>query len=262
MSNLKSFEYKLGKTGLIVAIAGIAVFLVVSFLFGVQVGKNIDTYPEIIASYPRQLLAYVWRPAKMKMIISSKEAKQSKGEGKKQEDIDLTFYDTLTSKKGLAGQQIISEKKVEAEPAGQPLIEEKKNNEQGVLPEKNAGNAPSAKAANVVNQGNKVNKNKEAAVPAPVAGKFTFSLQAASLKDKTKAVQVSRKISSLGYKARVAEADIAGQGKWYRVVVDGFPGWNEARIAADKIEQKIKTKGIIRRISAEVNKSEKIVNNQ
>jgi len=251
MSNLKSFEYKLGKTGLIVAIAGIALFLIISFLFGVQVGKNIDTYPDIIASYPRQLLAYVWRPAKMKMIISSKETKQSKGVGKKQEEIDLTFYDTLTSKKGMTGQQVISDKKVETEPVGQPLLEEKKNIEQNAIPDKKEENAASARAAVVVNKGNSVDKNKEASAPAPAANKFTFSLQAASLKDKAKAAQVSRKITSLGYKTRVAEADIAGQGKWYRVVVDGFPNWDQAKIAADKIERQIKTKSIIRRISIE-----------
>jgi cell division protein FtsN len=44
--NVRVFELKLGKRALILFILGMSCLLLVVFLFGVTVGKNIDTYPE------------------------------------------------------------------------------------------------------------------------------------------------------------------------------------------------------------------------
>ena len=44
--NVRVFELKLGKRALILFILGMSGLLFVVFLFGVTVGKNIDTYPE------------------------------------------------------------------------------------------------------------------------------------------------------------------------------------------------------------------------
>lgn len=44
--NVRAFELKLGKRALILFIAGMFCLLFITFLFGVTVGKNIDTYPE------------------------------------------------------------------------------------------------------------------------------------------------------------------------------------------------------------------------
>ncbi len=44
--NVRVFELKLGKRALILFIAGMSCLLFIVFLFGVTVGKNIDTYPE------------------------------------------------------------------------------------------------------------------------------------------------------------------------------------------------------------------------
>ena len=63
--NIKNFELKVGKAGLIIIIVGMAVLLCMAFLFGVDVGKNIDTYPEKIAALPQKTLALIWRPAKI-----------------------------------------------------------------------------------------------------------------------------------------------------------------------------------------------------
>ena len=48
--NIKNFELKLGRAGLLIVIAGMAALLCCTFIFGVEVGKNIDAYPEKIAS--------------------------------------------------------------------------------------------------------------------------------------------------------------------------------------------------------------------
>jgi len=63
--NIKKFELKLGKTSLFIVVGGMTVLLCLSFVLGVEVGKNIDTYPEKISSMPQQVLALFWRPAKV-----------------------------------------------------------------------------------------------------------------------------------------------------------------------------------------------------
>jgi hypothetical protein len=62
--NIKKMELKLGRTGIIILVAGMTALLCSVFMLGIQVGKNIDTYPEKIASIPQKALALVWRKAK------------------------------------------------------------------------------------------------------------------------------------------------------------------------------------------------------
>ncbi len=86
------------------------------------------------------------------------------------------------------------------------------------------------------------------------ASKQAFIIQAASLKDKSKANQMSKKINSLGFKSYVVKIDIKGKGTWFRVIVSGFDGRAKAQTAADKISKKIKTKCIIRRVDTDEKK--------
>jgi len=44
--NVHAFELKLGKRALILFVIGMSCLLFIVFLFGVTIGKNIDTYPE------------------------------------------------------------------------------------------------------------------------------------------------------------------------------------------------------------------------
>ena len=65
-------------------------------------------------------------------------------------------------------------------------------------------------------------------------------MQAGSFKNINKANELSKKIISLGYKPRVATTEVAGKGKWSRVVIDGFASKDEAKKAADLLSEKIK----------------------
>jgi hypothetical protein len=47
--NLRQFEFKLGKLGVVLFIMGLSILVFTAFLLGVQVGRNIDTYPELIS---------------------------------------------------------------------------------------------------------------------------------------------------------------------------------------------------------------------
>ncbi|MGV8058672.1 MAG: SPOR domain-containing protein [Smithellaceae bacterium] len=252
--NIKNFELKLGKAGLIIVIVGFAALLCCSFLFGIAVGKNIDSYPETIASLPQRLLALVWRPAKIRAAQTASENKAAQNQPARPEELDLTFYNTLTSKKGVAKEQPIPDKKPAIEaPAVQKLLPQPQNDagstsvvspdsevkkQQGV-----AGNQKGDEIEAKIKEAELKSSDREP----------TFSVQVASLKEKTKAGQMSKKISALGYKPRIVENNIPGKGKWFRIVIDGFPNKTLAQAAAGKILSKTGTGCIVKRVDAPIN---------
>jgi cell division protein FtsN len=54
------------------------------------------------------------------------------------------------------------------------------------------------------------------------AKKETFNVQAASYRERAKANETAKKLSSLGFKPRVLAVDLQKKGRWYRVVIGGF----------------------------------------
>ena len=242
--NIKNFELKLGKTGLVIIIVGTAVLLCSAFLFGIVVGKNIDTYPEKIASLPQRLLALVWRPAKIRV---------AQNQPKKPDELDLTFYNTLTSKKGVAEEQPIPDKKPVIEvPAVQQFIAQ---------PQNDAGSASIGSNSEVKKQqaltsgtkGDAIEAKIKEAKPAVVASGGKFSVQVASLKEKNKADQMNKKISALGFTPQIVETNVQGKGTWFRVVIYGFSSKAQAQAAAGKISNKTGTTCIVRRIDTASN---------
>jgi len=251
--NTKKMELKLGRTGIIIVVVGMSAFLCSVFLLGVVVGKNIDTYPEKIASIPQKALALIWRPAKNKTASDIFDNKPGEGQQKAGENLDLTFYNTLTSKKGEVKDQPLTEKKMVETPPPQTDLPQPKREEKETI---GGTDLETQKQTAVVNEkaGDK-NKSEVKEVEAPVAAsKQTFIIQAASLKEKAKANQMSKSITALGLKSRVVKIDIKGKGTWFRVIVSGFDGRAQAQAAADKIAKKTKTKCIIRRVEADKKK--------
>lgn len=252
--NVKNFELKLGKTGVVIVIVGVTALLCCTFLFGIAVGKNIDSYPEKIASLPQRLLALVWRPAKMKVAQSTSVNRAGQDQTPKAEDVDLTFYNTLTSKKGVAKEQPIPDKKTAMEEPAAPSLLQQSRNETGLVPV-----VPNPEVKNkqippgpVETSGDEIEaKIKEAETA--VAGAKKYSIQVASLKDKTKADAMGKKLSLMGYAPRIVENSVSGKGKWFRVVIDGFAGKNQAQAAAEKISGKTGASCIVRRMDTASN---------
>jgi cell division septation protein DedD len=231
--NTKNFELKLGKTGLTIVIVGVASLLCGIFLFGVVVGKNIDTYPENIASIPQKLLALVWRPAKIKFAQTAEENKRIQNQQKVQEEPDLTFFNTLTGKKGVAKEQPIPDKKPVVEvPVSQPLVSKSQNdtannlaNSGSELKKPLAANEATEKKEIKRKEAKPAAKNKasedeiEAKIKEaePVKAKNEkFAIQVASLKEKAKATELQKKLSASGFNPRIVENNIPGKGKWFR----------------------------------------------
>ncbi len=87
--SVKDFEFRLGKLGLGLFVFGTSLSLLFVFIFGVIVGKNIESYPEkIVKSIPRITNQKIVR----KPLIAEEIAKEEK------KDFKLTFYDTLARK--------------------------------------------------------------------------------------------------------------------------------------------------------------------
>lgn len=245
--NIKKFELKLGRTGLIIVICGMSILLCLSFILGVGVGKNMDTYPEKISSFPEQVLAFFWRPARIESGQKSMESKQKEPEKGK---MNLAFHNALTSDKVPSIQQPPgAEKKLD----DSALDNQKAKPETplAVMPErKEAGPSRKEASAQPATDQEKLHPEtnsriKETQDPVNETGP-SFIIHVVSMKDKTKANQIQKTVAALGYPAKVTKADIKGKGTWYRVVATGFKSKALAQSAADKISKKVKTNCIIR----------------
>jgi cell division protein FtsN len=251
--NIKNFEMKMGKTGLIIVIVGMAALLCTVFLLGVDIGKNIDTYPEQIASIPQKVIARIWRPVKLKADQDVPDNKSGQNQPPAKENIDLTFYNTLTSKKGVVKEQPVPDRqKVVETPAEKPVETKPQNEEIGTGDLNVEAQEPSVPVSEKTNEEGQP-KAKEAA-PSIAFHKQKFIIQAASLKEKNKAYQISKKIAVLGFTPRIIKVEIKEKGTWFRVIVSGFDERAQAQAAADKIAKKIKTNCIIRRVDADKKK--------
>lgn len=246
--NIKNFELKLGRTGLVIVIVGMAALICSAFLLGVAVGKNIDTYPGKIALLPQKLLALVWRPAKIKIAQNEAGNKVAQNQPKAQEEPDLTFFNTLTSKKGMVNEESIPDKKPAAEPPSAQLLLPQSKNE--VKSASITPNSEVKKQQDTTNgtAGDEIETKIREAERAASAPSGKFSIQVASLKEKTKAVQLSKKLSTLGYTPRIVENNVLGKGKWFRVVIDGFSSKVDAQTAAGKISGKTGIQGVVKQI--------------
>ncbi|MCX5848935.1 MAG: SPOR domain-containing protein [Deltaproteobacteria bacterium] len=246
--NIKNFELKVGKAGLIIIVAGMAALLCTAFLFGVDVGKNVDTYPEKIAAIPQRILAIVWRPAKIGTFPNAPDDKNEQNQSSNKEDIDLTFYNTLTSKKGVSQDQPVTDKQ----------------SVQIVPPKNEGGNVTGNINIDTTRQSaepvietiiEKSESKGKGIAPSLDSGKQKFTIQAASLKDKSKANKMNKKIASLGFVSQVIKVDVKGKGALFRVVVSGFEDKVKADEAAQKISRKTGTNCIVKSVDGEAKKN-------
>lgn len=243
--NTKNFEFRLRKAGLIVVITGMAALLCFAFLLGVNVGKNIDTYPDKISSLPQKALALIWHKGKIQPTENLTENKNPP-EQAKEEDIELTFYNTLTSKQGVAREKDAPQKKPVSETAPQIVAPPQNNNEETVesnAPLETPKQTPDAIAEKKEEESKpKINETTPFAAP----GKHKYIVQAASLKEKAKAYQLNKKIAALGFEPKIIPVEIKSKGTWYRVIIAGFENKAKAQEAAAKISKKTGTSCIIR----------------
>lgn len=218
--NPKNFEFKLGKQGLLLFVAGMSLLLFTVFIIGVMVGAHIDAYPEKIAqsipSIIRRQLSHPEVTAEKVATIREEAKVPSAGE---ESSAALPLPDPFVAKDDL--------------PAATTGVEEKKDRPAVPADPGAAVRAPQTPAA-------------ASETPLPGAeGKY--SVQVGSFKTQKVAKQFCNKITPLGFNPRVAMVEIPNKGKWFRVVVEGFASHAEAQQAADVLAKNIEgVKGVVR----------------
>ncbi|MCX5827690.1 MAG: SPOR domain-containing protein [Deltaproteobacteria bacterium] len=257
IKNIRSFEFKLGKLGLILLITGMGVLVFGAFVLGVNVGKDIDTYPDkIVRGIPRLITEGIG-------LVFPKG--KSDGDSKAQDKaaLDLTFYDTLT-KKGTTAKELIGQDNREETSipavivAPAPPAVTTPPSPPAAPGTKSMPTAPGTQSAPTAPTSKVAPPKLAVAAPAatppkakaggteptpPVAGPAAaanFSIQVISYDERVKANQLQKKLQGMGYKAEVSEMDISGKGKWYRVMVNNYQTRKEAEKAADNIKKNVK----------------------
>ncbi|MCG6537299.1 MAG: hypothetical protein L7F78_21960, partial [Syntrophales bacterium LBB04] len=78
-TNLKNFEFRLGRQGIVLFVAGMSFLLLLVFILGVLVGLHIDAYPEKIATVvPEMVRRQLHRPQEKGEKARGEEAKNPK----------------------------------------------------------------------------------------------------------------------------------------------------------------------------------------
>ena len=67
-----------------------------------------------------------------------------------------------------------------------------------------------------------------------------YVIQVVSFKDKSRTEDLKAKLTDMGYSPKVDEVNLRSSGKWFRVKLQGFATYDDARKAASLVEKKIK----------------------
>lgn len=256
--NRRTFELRLGKLGLVLFIGGISVLLFSMFLLGIFVGKQMEAFPE---RYSAGMADMIYD----RLFASAPQGSRvPPGPGAKgeptggEEEFGLTFYDTLSGKKGGApkGKAAAAVKDMPSEnPAPPPPASTMKPAVPEPLAASGGGAGGNRDLPVPAREGEEGKKAKplpekraamEAGATAPMANgrgtpeKGLFEVQVAAYQESRKAEQMMEKLNPLGFASRVVMKEIPGKGKWYRVVVVGFENRETAAAAADQIAGKIR----------------------
>jgi len=200
--NVRVFELKLGKRALILFILGMSCLLFVVFLFGVTVGKNIDTYPE---KYSRGLRGIVmeklgWQASRAETVAAATE----------------------------------TVKEVAKAPEEGTQEEKKTPGAAAAAPDEKQPQAPAVQASPALAPASVQPAMKLAPEP------DRYQIQLGSFKEKDRVDQLSKTLTAMGFTPRVSENRVPKKGKWLRVALEGFESKEEAQKAADAVSKKIK----------------------
>lgn len=228
--NVKKFEVKLAKTGIIILVAGMTVLVCLSFILGISVGKDMDAFPGKIASFPRRIAESVWRPAK----VPARHTAESPQDKPEKVTIDLSFHKDLTSEK-LPSMQPAPP--VQTRPAPEPKPQSPPQSEDSIIEDILKKQEPLSEEAFSVEKPSPEKEAKAAQAVRPAEPGYIVHVT--SLKDRRKAALTNETIASMGYASKVAKVELKGKGTWYRVIVTGFESRAKAQMAAEKIGKKV-----------------------
>ncbi|MBN2397283.1 MAG: SPOR domain-containing protein [Deltaproteobacteria bacterium] len=200
----EEFEFKLGRSGLMFFTFAIALVLLFAFVCGVMVGKNIESYPEKIAKgIPEVIKETIAKGMDSEPDTAGHDAVPDADQG-----------DAVTDMPA-------AEEKVEF-----TFYERLKETGENVKETFTAQDATPSDTAD--------------ALPEKRDGGGLYTIQVASFRDRGMTDGLKEKLSHMGYAPRIDEATLPRTGKWFRVKIQGFATYDEARTAASLVESKIK----------------------
>lgn len=215
--NARHFELKLRKLGLFLLICSMAGLLFASFLFGVVVGNDLETYPEKISrQMPVKFLEWTGL-LKVEKAPPSVVIKSEKAPAKEETGIP-----------GIIAQDVL--------PPSAPLPEA--DLVKGEVPSVEQGKVKALPPPR---------PEKEKTVKAPaatpkekVSATNRYVVQVTSCKSRKIAEEVVKDIRKIGFKASITTVEIKDKGTWYRVLLTDFDGKDKANEAAGKIDRVLK----------------------
>jgi cell division septation protein DedD len=205
--NIRTFELKLGKRALVLFIIGMSCLLFLVFLFGVTIGKNIDTYPEKFArGIPGMIKDKLgWSSNRAETAESFSEQTKEYAKAEDEEKISEAKKVPMTAPVEPAKKH----------PAAQPM---------GSTQEQKRPLSTSA---------------EQAKIKLPhVDEKYLISV--VSFKEKEKADRLCKKLTDLGFAPSVAQVELHEKGKWFRVTIEGFNSREQAQKVVDSVTKKIR----------------------
>jgi len=228
--NTKAFEFRLGKTALVLFVMGMSCLVFIAFVGGVLVGKHIDAYPEKIArEVPAKILGGAGTPPVPAPAPRTPAAAEAKGPPRP------ASVSPIAEAPGTAGQVPAASAPPPAAEAGKearPPASGEGTAEKTAAPERKKAGKEQAAAGAAPGQ-------VPSAAEAPPNGKGKYLLQVASYQEKDRAEQLAGKLGAMGYAPRVVATDLREKGIWYRVQVGGFATREEAQRASDAIAAKM-----------------------
>jgi cell division septation protein DedD len=240
--NLKNFEFKLGRQGIVLFVAGMSLLLLLVFMIGVMVGVHIDAYPEKIAKgVPEMIRRQLYHPAEKSEKAGGEETKNPRAAG--ENNVPTALQASLAPKTDdLKGTSLTGDKKTApaalAPPSGSLNAPAGKN----LSAPEGEGAKPAVPAPTLKEKGNRSNPSDSpegtGAAVRKVGGKYF--VQVASFKHDEEAKQFCKKITTLGYNPTMKIVELAKKGRWARVVIDGFETRDEAKKASSALSEKIK----------------------
>ncbi|MDD5169205.1 MAG: SPOR domain-containing protein [Syntrophales bacterium] len=244
--NLRQFEFKLGKLGVVLFITGLSILVFVSFILGVHFGRNIDTSPDMIArGIPGKLMNFMGlSPPAIRPEIPAGMIVQDPGDGAAGAGQSAKAGEVESKPAVVAAP---SPESSAASPKEIPVGPDAASSEKPPVSPAKAAPAAVAAAPQTKTPGTETKTPEKALKPAERAkanstaaknGKYT--VQVVSYREKEKAEILSKKIRELGYTPQVSMTEVPGKGQWYRVTIEGFEAKPAAEKAAENMTKKIK----------------------
>lgn len=197
----KKFEFRLGTVGLTLFTCSISVLLLGAFVFGVFVGKKIESYPHKIASMPATITQRIVPP------------KPAADDTAKKDEFSFTFYDTLQNKESDRTHLKLNE---------------------GTPSQATPGRAPPAQSTPSKSAPNSTPEKE-------TRGKGGYyMIQVASFKERARMERLRTQLASLGYFAVSDECALPHKGTWFRLSIGGFESLEAAQKESARIERSIR----------------------